>query len=160
VWARDASGIWDGGRLKPLDGGQDVPFGASALFMDRRVGIGGLEMDDPGAIFAWDGRTRLSVTETVADGKHTVFVNSLPTSGTGLVVAQSELPDGAYGAGLGEPDPADSQFPIFYSTGPIGTPTSNQGPVVRANGTLTQPFGGNLLGWVPSALAESWPTTP
>ncbi len=41
VWARDGSGILDGGQLKPVQGGPDVAVDPGLLFTDRRVGRGG-----------------------------------------------------------------------------------------------------------------------
>jgi hypothetical protein len=40
VWASDGSGILDGGRLKPIDGGASVTIKPDQLFLDRRVGMG------------------------------------------------------------------------------------------------------------------------
>jgi hypothetical protein len=160
VWAEDGSGIWDGGQLKPVDGGPDIPIGPNLLFVDRHVGVGGMVMSADRAVYAWDGQNRLSVTESVVGGRHTAAVNRIGGNGTASVLAQWDLPDGAYDAAIGEPDPSDSQFPTTYTTGPINAPVGNDGPVVRLDGTLAQTPGGTFLGWVPSSLAASWPEMP
>jgi len=41
VWGRDGSGILDADKIKPVDGGPDVPIDPGLLFDDRHVGKGG-----------------------------------------------------------------------------------------------------------------------
>jgi hypothetical protein len=45
VWAADGSGILDGGRLRPVDGGPDIDIAAGLRFADRRVGAGSATID-------------------------------------------------------------------------------------------------------------------
>jgi hypothetical protein len=155
VWTLDASGIWDGGRLRPVEGGADVPIAPNQLFTDRRVGAGGQAAGD-GEIFASDGRSRLTISDQVASGPHVAVVRRTDQQGAATDLARWQLPDGAFGPWLTEPDPSDTAFPISYSTGPSDSPTFVEGPILYANGTVAEVGGGFFMGWLPASLAESW----
>ena len=155
VWTLDSSGIWDGGQLRPVEGGADVPIAPNQLFIDRGVGAGGQAAGD-GGIFASDGRARLTISDEVVSGRHVAVVRRTDQQGTAAVLARWPLPDGASGPWLTEPDPSDAAFPISYSTGPSGSPTLVEGPILYANGTVRQVGGGFFMGWAPASLAASW----
>jgi hypothetical protein len=160
VWTRDASGIWDGGRIRPVDGGQAGPIGPNVLFMDRRVGAGGRGGSN-GTVYASDGRSLLTVSEQVVDGHHLAIVKRNDLNGPAIVEAQWQLPDGAFEPQLGEPDPSDTEFPIWFATGSVDSPDFTLGPILHLDGTTAEVAGGDFLGWVPAALAETWaPISP
>jgi len=66
VWARDGSGILDGGQIKPADGGPDIPIEPGTLFSNRLVGMGGHAVtvclkNDPQAAPPCVGVTRTTI---------------------------------------------------------------------------------------------------
>jgi hypothetical protein len=153
VWASDGSGIWDGGMLR-LMSGRRAPIRPDQLFLDRRVGAGGSAASDRG-MYAADGKAFLSATHGVSNGRDIAVVTRVDGDGV-ETLAEWPLPEGAFDPRLGNPDPADTQFPIYYSTGSEGNPAFIEGPIVHPDGTTTGVTGGFLMGWVPAVLADRW----
>lgn len=110
-----------------------------------------------GAIFANDGRSLLVTLDRVSGQRHTAVIGRMDNPGHFLQLGMFDLPPGAWGPELGQVDPSDSIYSLWYLEGSTDNPQSVMGPLLHADGTISPAPRGTFAGYVSGQLAESWP---